>query len=121
MNVKNETEKKKEQDLKDKFAIDLKERIKDLCKEKGMTINELAERMGLGSGITLHTTIKKGNLRLVTLQRIADGLGVGIADLLSDGSKEEKARSGPVFHCPHCGKEVTITLGASLGTEVAAQ
>lgn len=104
-----------EKKIKDKFAVELKERITRLCKERGMSFSELAtKKMGLGSDTALHTNIKKGNLRLVTLQRIADALGVGVADLLTD---EKNIESRPVFHCPHCGKEVTITLGASIGND----
>ncbi len=111
-----ENQKEKEQALKEQFAQNLKERIKVLCKGKGLTQNDLAEKMGLGSGIALHTTIRKGNLRLVTLQKIADALGVEIVDLLSPGEteKERLVENKPVFHCPHCGKEVVLTLSAPL-------
>lgn len=107
-----ENQREKEQAIKEQFAQNLKERIKVLCKEKGMTQNDLAEKMGLGSGIALHTTIRKGNLRLVTLQKIAEALDVEIVDLLSSG--EPVIENKPVFHCPHCGKEVVLTLSTPL-------
>ena len=110
-----------EQKIKDRFAKDLKDRITRLCRKHGMSFSELATKMGLGSDTALHVNLKKGNLRLVTLQKIADAFGkdenkknlVEVADLLTD----RKDDSRPVFHCPHCGKEVTITLGASIGNE----
>ncbi|MBR7022158.1 MAG: helix-turn-helix transcriptional regulator [Bacteroidales bacterium] len=113
--VKTQKQKDEEQALKEQFSKNLKGRIDTICEEKGLSIKKLADLMGLGSDIALYTTIKKGNLRLVTLQRIADALGVEIVDLLSERNTEEKTIiEKPTFHCPHCGKEVALTLSAPL-------
>lgn len=68
-------------DLEDAIAY----RIKNLCKERGISINKLA----LLSGLTQSTvdSIIKGKSkspRLVTLIKICDGLGITVAEFLDD-------------------------------------
>lgn len=71
-------------------------RIKELLKEKGMTQQDLAQRMGVAAG-TLSQQIN-GSPTLDTLQRIADAIGVDIAELFT-----------PVVRCPHCGAVLHLT------------
>lgn len=74
-------------------------RVKDICIEKGITLQELAKRLDI-TYQSLYESIK-GNPSLSRLKEIANALGVGIADLFaqSDGAK---------IVCPHCGKQITI-------------
>ena len=54
-------------------------RIKELCKEKHITMTELAERMGV-SLVALSQSVN-GNPTMSRLQEVADALGVDILDL----------------------------------------
>ena len=74
-------------------------RVKDICIEQGITLQELAKRLNI-TYQSLYESIK-GNPSLSRLNEIADALGVGVADLFapSDGAK---------IICPHCGKLITI-------------
>ena len=76
-------------------------RIREVIKEKGLKTGELAERLGMSeSGLNQHIN---GNPSVKTLERIADALGVSIAELF-------EKKSEPTFTCPHCGKEIKVKL-----------
>lgn len=74
-------------------------RIKEIIQEKGLTINKVAELMGVNR-VSLSNTIN-GNPTVETLQKIATALGVPVSELF------EAPKEG-VITCPHCGKPVTI-------------
>lgn len=75
-------------------------RIKELCKQKGITQKELAERIGL-SPVGLAKAVA-GNSTINTLEKIADGLEVNISDLFENSSLNAT--------CPHCGKPLKINI-----------
>lgn len=75
-------------------------RLKQLLKEKGVTLQTLAERMGVTKG-SLSCTINR-NPTLSTLEKIAECLDVPITDLFE--SNQAKAI------CPHCGKPIKINI-----------
>lgn len=79
-------------------------RIQTLCKEKGISLKELSEGLGI-TYQSLHDSIN-GNPTLKRLQDIASILGVSVKDLFEDKSGE----SG--FSCPHCGRPIEIELKA---------
>lgn len=74
-------------------------RVKDICVERGITLQELARRLNI-TYQSLYESIK-GNPSLLRLKEIADALGVGIIDLFApaDGAK---------IICPHCGKPIIL-------------
>ncbi|MDE6263761.1 MAG: helix-turn-helix transcriptional regulator [Paramuribaculum sp.] len=74
-------------------------RIKEVIQEKGLTINKVAELMGVNR-VSLSNTIN-GNPTVETLQKIATALGVPVSELF------EAPKEG-VITCPHCGKPITI-------------
>lgn len=76
-------------------------RIKEILKEKGMTQQELANKLDV-SRQALGKQIN-GKLLVETAQRIADALGVSITELFE---KQQKS----TMHCPHCGKEIKIKI-----------
>ena len=61
-------------------------RVKEICKEKGITIQELAERMEMKRE-SLSRAIN-GNPTLDTLERIASALNVEIRDLFEKSSTD---------------------------------
>ena len=76
-------------------------RIQSICKEKGVTLQELAASLGI-TYQSLYESIK-GNPSLKRLQGIASALGVEVVDLFV---KE----AASAHTCPHCGKPINITL-----------
>lgn len=76
-------------------------RVQELCKEKGITMQVLAEKR---LGITyqaLYASVS-GNPTLERLQQIAKALEVDITDLFA------KPAAGN-FTCPNCGAELRLT------------
>lgn len=74
-------------------------RVKEICKEKGIQMQELANRLGI-TRITLTRNIN-GNPTISTLENIAHALGVEVSELFAPAS-------GNSFRCPHCGGIIRI-------------
>lgn len=70
--------------------------IKSIIKQKGLTVEEVAERMGV-SRVTLSQTLS-GNPTMSTLQRIADALGCKVGEFFLDELEEKN-----FIVCPKCG------------------
>ena len=77
-------------------------RIKDVVKERGFTVQSLADVLGMNR-VTLSNMIN-GNPTIETLNKIADALGVPVWQLLV--SPEEVKE----YKCPHCGEPIRISL-----------
>ncbi|WP_301704091.1 helix-turn-helix domain-containing protein [uncultured Parabacteroides sp.] len=70
-------------------------RIKEVCKEKGTTLTELAEKMGIAQGNL--SKMLNGNPTLETLDKVAEVLGVSTGELF------EKLPADPnTITCPKC-------------------
>ena len=76
-------------------------RIKETIKEKGYTIEQVAKKMGI-TRVTLSQNIS-GNPSYSTMKRIADVIGCNVGDFFSD-------EVGNTITCPHCGKDIEITI-----------
>lgn len=74
-------------------------RVKELCKEKGLQMQELADKLGI-TRITLTRNIS-GNPTISTLENIAAALGVSVPELFAPQPTN-------TITCPHCGKSITI-------------
>lgn len=74
-------------------------RIKDLCKERGITQAELAKKIGI-KPVSFSQAIARNNFDMNYLKRIADALNVSVPELFGDGT----------LTCPHCGKEIRIKV-----------
>ena len=79
-------------------------KIKELCKIQSITQKDLAARLGI-TPVALSKSINS-DLRVSTLEKIADALGVHISELF------EQDERPPVATCPHCGKAFQIDLRA---------
>lgn len=78
-------------------------RIKEVIKEKGMTITELADKMGINR-VNLSNMVN-GNPTVETLNKIAYAIGCPVTELF-----EPLKKDGVSLTCPHCGKEINIKI-----------
>lgn len=76
-------------------------RVKEVCKEKGVTITQLAEILGIKQE-SLSRAIN-GNPTLDTLQKIAAALNVPVSALF-----DEVQPNGNIIKCPNCGTELEL-------------
>lgn len=74
-------------------------RVKEICKEKNMTLADLAEKMEI-SASALSQNLKKPSFD--TLVKLANALNVEVAELFTS--------SKPTITCPHCGKPIHIEI-----------
>lgn len=78
-------------------------RIKEVIKEKGMTITELADKMGINR-VNLSNMVN-GNPTVETLNKIADALNVPVTELFERPKSDTASLT-----CPHCGKSIEIGI-----------
>ena len=76
--------------------------IKDIAKEKGITLNEIAEKVGITQPSISRIVNGRMNPTLDTLEKIADSLGVCISELFK---REDKG-----LICPHCGNNIKVDI-----------
>lgn len=75
-------------------------RIKEIAKTNGVKITELANIVGITQPNLSNIVNGKTSPSLYLLQRIADALGVEVAELF--------APSRNVVRCPHCGAVLEV-------------
>ncbi len=75
-------------------------RIKELCREKGITQAQLADKLGI-QPVSFSQAVSRNKFNMDRLSEIADALGVEIHELF------DKPKEG-VICCPHCGKEIKL-------------
>ena len=80
--------------------------IKGVIKAHGYTLIDVANKMEITKGGI--SQIVNGSPNVKTLRTIADIVGCKIGDFFTDEMTE--VESAPVMRCPHCGKELKITL-----------
>ena len=81
--------------------MDFSNRIKELCKERGILVKDLAEKLGITS-VGLSKSINQPYPQLQTLERIAQALGVEVGELFAPSDTH-------TFRCPVCGAEISVT------------
>ncbi|MDD4630611.1 MAG: helix-turn-helix transcriptional regulator [Proteiniphilum sp.] len=80
-------------------------KIKAILKDKGLTIQELADMLGI-SRVGLSQQIN-GSPRLDSLQKIANALEVDLLDLFEDTRRNKPKEK---YICPHCKKPISIEI-----------
>ena len=113
--------------------IDFRERVKDLCKEKGITQKELAESMGM-SYVQLNASLRgvdpkdkttKTYPSIKTLIRIAEQLGVEVEDIFATDEVVSRHQSNVSnsIRCPYCGAELELSKNPNnmTGEEIKAE
>ena len=82
--------------------------IKDVLKKYGITQIALAERLGINR-VSLNATLNNPNIKLSTLDKIADAIGCDVTEFFSP----EDTAGHNVIICPHCGAKLVINLSVS--------
>lgn len=83
-------------------------RIKEILKEQGVTINELADKLGI-SRVTLSTQIN-GTANIVSYEKIATALNVPMWQLFASPKEIQPQSDGSSITCPNCGKSIKIKV-----------
>lgn len=76
-------------------------RIKEICKDKGITLNDLAEKIGVSQPSISGIATGRQKPSFDTLEKLATALDIPVPELFA------APRNG-VITCPHCGKSITI-------------
>ena len=84
-------------------------RVKEICQEKGITLKQLAERMGVPPESLSRAISDKGNPTLSTIRNIAEALSVSVVDLM------ESPAAGN-FKCPNCGAGLKLSAEVTSGS-----
>ena len=83
-------------------------RIKDILKEKKITMNELAEKIGI-SRVTLSSQIN-GTANVASYEKIAEALEVPMWQLFASKNDVIGEVEGNFVRCPKCGHEFEIEV-----------
>nr|DAT76434.1 MAG TPA: Helix-turn-helix XRE-family like protein [Caudoviricetes sp.] len=81
-------------------------RIKEILKEKGITLSQLADTMGV-SRQALSRQVA-GKLLVEKAEEIANALDVPIWQLFVSPNEVQKENNNIV--CPHCGNPIKVTI-----------
>ena len=82
--------------------------IKDVLKKYGITQIALAERLGINR-VSLNATLNNPNIKLSTLDKIADAIGCDVTEFFTPADTAEHN----TITCPHCGEKLVINLSVS--------
>lgn len=81
-------------------------RIKDLCKEKGITIGDLSDKVGIARE-SISRIIGGNNTSTNTLQKIATALNVPISALFHEAHPNNNNNN--IITCPHCNGKIKVS------------
>lgn len=76
-------------------------RVKEICKEKSITLNDLAEKIGVSQPSISGIATGRQKPSFDTLEKLATALNVPVSELFD-------TPKGGVITCPHCGKEIKL-------------
>ena len=85
--------------------------IKAVAKEHGKTISMLANEMNVLQP-QISRTINNPRITLEDLSRLADAIGCNVSDFLKEEKENDRAISGSIMICPHCGERIMYTVKA---------
>ena len=83
--------------------------IKETLKQRGLTQNELADRLGINRVSLSRLLSDKNDMRMSTIKKIADAIGCDVTEFFKPEATEEHN----VITCPHCGAKLVINLSVS--------
>lgn len=83
--------------------------IKNIAREKGMRIEDIANKMGITKGGL--SKALNGNPTIGTLRKVADVLQVPVTDFFRDEIGDAPGRTiEPQQKCPYCGHDLNIKV-----------
>ena len=82
--------------------MDFSTRVKELCKEKGIMMKDLAEKLGI-TPTGLSKSLGQDYPQLQTLERIANALEVEVSEFFVKTSNDNS------LLCPKCGAKLQLT------------
>lgn len=85
----------------------LKLRLKALCKERGLTLTELGELLGVSRPTISGFATGKIKPSFDSLEKLCAALNVSPGELFEEDERP------PVARCPHCGGSLEISLSPS--------
>ena len=83
--------------------------IKETLKQRGLTQNELAERLGINRVSLCRLLSDKNDMRVSTMKKIADAIGCDVAEFFTPAETADHN----TITCPHCGEKLVINLSVS--------
>ena len=83
--------------------------IKDALKKRGLTQNELADRLGINRVSLSRLLSDKNDMRFSTIKKIADAIGCDVSEFFAP----EETEDHNTITCPHCGEKIVINLSIS--------
>ena len=83
--------------------------IKETLKQKGLTQNDLADRLGINRVSLSRILSNKNDMRVSTIRKIADAIGCDVAEFFAPADTAEHN----TITCPHCGTKLVINLSVS--------
>lgn len=78
----------------------LANKIKDVAKAHGMTISEVANKLGVLQP-QISRTINNPRITLEDMEKIANAIGCKVTDFMKEPSN--------TITCPHCGKQIVFS------------
>lgn len=70
--------------------IDIRKRVKDLCREQGITPTTLAEKLGIPQS-TLTSILKNGDPKISVVVDMANAFGLTLSEFMKDIPNQEAA------------------------------
>ena len=83
--------------------------IKETLKQRGLTQNELAERLGINRVSLSRLLSDKNDMRISTIKKIAEAIGCDVAEFFAPAETADHN----TITCPHCGAKLVINLSIS--------
>ena len=83
--------------------------IKEALKQRGLTQNDLADRLGINRVSLCRLLSDKNDMRVSTMKKIADAIGCDVTEFFTPAETEEHN----TITCPHCGAKLVINLSIS--------
>ena len=83
--------------------------IKETLKQRGLTQNALAERLGINRVSLSRLLSDKNDMRISTIKKIADAIGCDVSEFFAT----EETKDHNTITCPKCGAKLVINLSVS--------
>lgn len=83
-------------------------RVKEVCKDKGVTLAEIASKIGVAQASL--SKMLGGNPTIGTLEKIATALDVPMWQLFASPEEVQLKKNSISVKCPHCEKSFNINI-----------